>query len=73
MGFDACVMAVKYVQRYGGKCVVDPFCGKGSVLAVANHFGLDSVGGTTFKTKRSELIIMQLNFQHNEVETLEIC
>ncbi len=41
MGFDACVMAVKYAKRFGATCVVDPFCGKGSVLAIANHFGLN--------------------------------
>lgn len=45
MGFDACVMAVKYAKKFGSKCILDPFCGKGSVLAIANYYGLDSVGG----------------------------
>lgn len=45
MGFNACTMAVKYCKQIGSKCIVDPFCGKGSVLAVANYMGLDSIGG----------------------------
>lgn len=43
-GLNACLMAVKYAKNLGTKCVIDPFCGKGSVLAVANWLGLDAVG-----------------------------
>lgn len=28
----------------GPRVVVDPFCGRGTMLAVANHFGLDAIG-----------------------------
>lgn len=44
MGYDACFTAVKYAQKFGSTCIVDPFCGKGSVLAVANYLGMNSVG-----------------------------
>jgi len=51
MGFNACCLAVKYAKKIGSKCVVDPFCGKGSILAVANYMGLDSFGVEISSTK----------------------
>jgi len=55
MGLKACVLAVRFIKRVVTGCtlVVDPFCGKGSVLAVANEFGLDSLG-VEISTKRSK-------------------
>jgi len=45
MGLDACDAAVRYCQvRVQSQCIVDPFCGVGSVLAIANEFGLKAVG-----------------------------
>lgn len=45
MGLAACVLACRYVlRRTRTRTVVDPFCGRGSVLAVANALGLDAVG-----------------------------
>ncbi len=45
MGVEACEAAVRFVQRHAGaRTVVDPFCGLGTVLAVANAHGLDAVG-----------------------------
>jgi hypothetical protein len=45
MGVNACVHAVRFVQRETPtRTVVDPFCGFGTVLAVANALGLDAVG-----------------------------
>lgn len=44
MGFNATLLAMKFLVSGGAKCVYDPFCGKGSVLAVANYLGLDAVG-----------------------------
>jgi len=45
-GFNACMMVIQYVKHFNNccKCIIDPFCGKGSVLAVANFLGLDSFG-----------------------------
>jgi hypothetical protein len=45
MGVAACVDACRFVQRETAtRTVVDPFCGYGTVLAVANALGLDAVG-----------------------------
>jgi hypothetical protein len=45
MGVDACREAVRFlVDNTGTKVVVDPYCGKGTVLAAANEAGLDAIG-----------------------------
>jgi len=45
MGTLACVSACRYLlEETGTRCVVDPFCGHGTVLAVANALGLDAIG-----------------------------
>jgi hypothetical protein len=45
MGISACELAVRYVLTHTAtRTVIDPFCGVGTVLAVANALGLDSVG-----------------------------
>jgi hypothetical protein len=45
MGVEACRAAVAYVRdEVGARVVVDPFCGRGTALAVANAMGLDAVG-----------------------------
>ena len=38
---DACLEVVRTTAT---RTIVDPFCGFGTVLAVANQLGLDSVG-----------------------------
>ena len=45
MGLAACKLACEYVLSHTStRTIVDPFCGQGSVLAVANALGLDAVG-----------------------------
>lgn len=45
MGVRACEAACSYLRdEVGAKVVVDPFCGRGTVLAVANAMGLDALG-----------------------------
>jgi hypothetical protein len=45
MGVEACRVACAYVRdELGSRVVVDPFCGRGTVLAVANAMGLDALG-----------------------------
>jgi hypothetical protein len=45
MGVKACELACQMVTAYTDtRTIVDPFCGHGSVLAVANAMGLDAVG-----------------------------
>jgi hypothetical protein len=45
MGVDACRVACRFLRdATAARVVVDPFCGKGTVLAVANAMGLDAIG-----------------------------
>ena len=45
MGVDACRLACTYIQRHTTtRTVVDPFCGRGTVLAAANAAGLAAIG-----------------------------
>ena len=45
MGLQACRLACRFVKEQTRcRTVVDPFCGKGTVLAAANELGLDAVG-----------------------------
>lgn len=45
MGVEACRVACRFVRDdVGSTRIVDPFCGRGTVLAVANAMGLDAIG-----------------------------
>lgn len=45
MGLDACFDAVRFVRDHTqSRVVVDPFCGHGTALAVANALGLEAIG-----------------------------
>ena len=45
MGINACRVACEFIAKQTeDRIIVDPFCGKGTVLAVANALGLDAVG-----------------------------
>mmetsp|Transcript_58022 Transcript_58022/g.138114 ORF Transcript_58022/g.138114 Transcript_58022/m.138114 type:complete len:327 (-) Transcript_58022:14-994(-) len=44
IGVEACRIACNFVAAAGAECIVDPFCGYGSVLAMANSFGVEAVG-----------------------------
>jgi hypothetical protein len=45
MGVKACRVACAYVRdETATRVVVDPFCGRGTVLAVANEMGFDAIG-----------------------------
>jgi hypothetical protein len=45
MGVQACITACRFIlEQTSTRTVVDPFCGHGTALAVANEMGLDAVG-----------------------------
>lgn len=45
MGVEACRVACRFlVENTATRVVVDPFCGKGTVLAAANEAGLEAIG-----------------------------
>eukprot|EP00899_Mesostigma_viride_P012373 jgi/Mesvir1/21136/Mv08889-RA.1 len=45
IGLDACLTGVAFLRSFSPvPCVVDPFCGFGTVLAMANAVSMDAVG-----------------------------
>ena len=53
-GIRAAAHAVRFARdQAAARVVFDPFCGVGTVLAVANALGLDALGGEKAK-KRAE-------------------
>jgi len=45
MGLGVCLFACEFIRKHtSSEVLVDPFCGQGSVLAVANKLGLRAVG-----------------------------
>jgi len=38
------MFAVEFAKLMGAQCIIDPFCGKGTVLAAANFLQLSAVG-----------------------------
>ncbi len=54
MGIEACVVACRFLLTgTTSRTVVDPFCGVGSALAVANALGMDAIG-VELSRKRAE-------------------
>lgn len=54
MGVEACEAAVRFVKEQArARTVIDPFCGLGTVLAVANRHGLNGIG-VELSRKRAE-------------------
>lgn len=61
MGVKACIAACRFVlQSTPTRTVVDPFCGKGTALAVANAMGLDAVGVELSKKRARQARNLQL-------------
>jgi hypothetical protein len=55
MGLEACLMIGKFVAKQTTtKTLVQPFCGQGSMLAVANALGLSAIG-IERSSKRAEV------------------
>ena len=45
MGLEACILACEITKAYtNSHTIVDPFCGHGTVLAVANELGFSAIG-----------------------------
>jgi hypothetical protein len=62
MGVEACRLACRYVLTHTvTRTVVDPFCGHGTVLAVANRMGLGAVGVDITKKRARKARNLQLD------------
>jgi DNA modification methylase len=45
MGVQACLTACRFIlSQTSTRIIIDPFCGHGTALAVANELGLDAIG-----------------------------
>jgi len=53
IGVRCCLALCRYLKKSGFHLVVDPFCGEGLVLAVANHYCMNAVG-VELSRKRAE-------------------
>lgn len=61
MGVAACVDAIRFIRtQTSSRVVVDPFCGHGTVLAVANALGLDAIGVELSRRRASKARTLQL-------------
>jgi hypothetical protein len=63
MGVEACRLACRFLREESQtKLVVDPFCGHGTALAVANHFGFDALGIelSTRKVRAARRLVLDL-------------
>lgn len=62
MGQDACRLACRFVLDHTAtRTIVDPFCGKGTVLAVANALGLHAVGVEISKKRARQAHALRLD------------
>jgi tRNA G10 N-methylase Trm11 len=55
MGADCAVHIIKFLAAHNVTHVTDPFCGKGTVLAAANAFGI-SAQGVDISSKQGESV-----------------
>ncbi len=55
MGFNACMIIAKFIKdQVSSQVIINPFCGHGSMLAIANYFQLDAIGIERSKKRASE-------------------
>ncbi len=67
MGVQACLVACRFVlENTSTRTIVDPFCGHGSVLAVANSLGLDAVGVELSRKRAKKARALQFPFGDEE-------
>ncbi|MEP7049046.1 MAG: SAM-dependent methyltransferase [Pseudomonadota bacterium] len=63
MGVNACRLACRFLREETETLVVvDPFCGHGTALAVANHYGFDALGVelSTRKVRAARRLLLDL-------------
>jgi len=62
MGLEACEAVARFLVAFTQTTtVVDPFCGVGTMLAVANEFGLDALGAELSKKRAEKARELQVN------------
>ena len=72
MGVQACLAACRFVLEHTqSRTVVDPFCGHGTVLAVANALGLDAVGVELSRKRAQKARSLRVVAERSGTLTLE--
>lgn len=71
MGINACMLAVLFCKNAGAKKIIDPFCGKGSVMLSANYLGLDAVGVDISSTRCRNAKSMRNNNMQSFIECVQ--
>lgn len=70
MGIEACAATCRFLlQHTACRSVVDPFCGVGSMLAVANAYGLDAVGVELSAKRAARARSLQVSIDTHEMAT----
>lgn len=60
-GVAACELACRYVRSHtDSRVIVDPFCGTGAILAVANRLGFSAIGVELGRRRASKARSLQL-------------
>jgi hypothetical protein len=66
MGFHACRVACEFIlNQTKTRTMINPFCGYGSALAVANSIGLDAIGIERSPKRAERARLMQVNAAGN--------
>jgi 23S rRNA G2445 N2-methylase RlmL len=61
MGVKAAAQAVRFARdQVGAKIIFDPFCGVGTVLAVANSLGLGALGVEKARKRCEQARVLQV-------------
>jgi len=71
MGVQACLVACRYVlENTPTRTIVDPFCGHGTVLAVANDLGLDAVGVELSRKRAKKARALRVSLDSGAIQLL---
>lgn len=67
-GLEACLLCLAFLRYVvNAPCVINPFCGKGTILAVANYFGLRSIGIEVMPKRARKALSKDLRNQINSL------
>lgn len=67
-GLEACILCLAFLRYVvNTTSVLNPFCGKGTILAVANYFGLESIGIEVMPKRARKALSRDLRSQINSL------
>lgn len=64
MGLEACMLAAKFIaEQTPTTTVINPFCGEGSMLAVANAYNLSAIGIERSPKRAAKARVLQMDLK----------